>query len=40
MIKKQYKVELGRAINIILVIMVPAAVGIATLREPLINVIF
>lgn len=38
--KKQYKVELGRAINIILVIMVPAAVGIATLREPLINVIF
>lgn len=38
--KKQYKVELGRAINIILIIMVPAAVGIATLREPLINVIF
>ncbi|MCR1935242.1 murein biosynthesis integral membrane protein MurJ [Clostridium tepidum] len=38
--KKQYKVELGRAINIILVIMVPAAVGIAILREPLINIIF
>ncbi|WP_251860917.1 murein biosynthesis integral membrane protein MurJ [Clostridium sp. Marseille-Q2269] len=38
--KKQYKVALGRAINIILIIMVPAAVGIAVLREPLINVIF
>ncbi len=38
--KKQYKVELGRAINIILIIMVPAAVGIAVLRGPLINIIF
>ncbi|ENJ9655708.1 murein biosynthesis integral membrane protein MurJ [Clostridium botulinum] len=38
--KKQYKVALGRAINMILIIMVPAAVGIAVLREPLINVIF
>ncbi|EKO1912919.1 murein biosynthesis integral membrane protein MurJ [Clostridium botulinum] len=38
--KKQYKVELGRAINIILIIMIPAAVGIAVLRGPLINIIF
>lgn len=35
-----YKRSLQRSINIILLIMVPAAVGIALLREPLINVIF
>lgn len=38
--KNQYKMALARSINIILIIMVPAAVGIAVLREPLINVIF
>ncbi|WP_125152717.1 murein biosynthesis integral membrane protein MurJ [Clostridium rectalis] len=38
--KREYKRELSRAINIILIIMVPAAVGIAILRAPLINVIF
>ncbi|KRU25568.1 integral membrane protein MviN [Clostridium sporogenes] len=38
--KKEYKIALSRSINIILIIMVPAAVGIAVLREPLINIIF
>ncbi|MCW6061559.1 murein biosynthesis integral membrane protein MurJ [Clostridium sporogenes] len=38
--KKQYKMALGKSINMIIIIMVPAAVGIATLREPLINIIF
>ncbi|WP_050606728.1 murein biosynthesis integral membrane protein MurJ [Clostridium niameyense] len=37
---KEYKNELSKAINIIFIIMVPAAVGIALLRNPLITVIF
>lgn len=38
--KEQYKKALSRAINIIMLIMVPAAVAIAVLRVPLINIIF
>ncbi len=38
--KTEYKKALGRAINIIMLIMVPAAMAIAVLREPLITVIF
>lgn len=38
--KDEYKRALGRAINTIMLIMVPAAIAIAVLREPLITVIF
>ncbi|BDR68000.1 putative lipid II flippase MurJ [Clostridium tetani] len=38
--KKEYKIALNKSINMILLIMVPAAFGIAILREPLINIIF
>ncbi|WP_411678906.1 murein biosynthesis integral membrane protein MurJ [Clostridium thailandense] len=36
----QYKKALGKAINTILLIMVPASIAIAILREPLITIIF
>lgn len=38
--RDEYKKALRRAINIIMLIMIPAAVAIAILREPLITVIF
>lgn len=38
--KTEYKKSLGQSINIIMLIMIPAAVAIAILREPLITVIF
>lgn len=38
--KSEYKEALSKSINMIFLIMIPAAVGIATLREPLINIIF
>lgn len=38
--KEQYKKALSRAINTIMLIMIPAAVAIAVLRIPLINIIF
>lgn len=38
--KSEYKIALNKSINMILLIMIPAAFGIAILREPLINIIF
>ncbi|AKN32505.1 membrane protein [Clostridium carboxidivorans P7] len=38
--KTEYKIAVKRAINIIVLIMVPAAVAIAVLRQPLISIIF
>ena len=38
--KSEYKSALNKSINMIFLIMVPAAFGIAILREPLINIIF
>lgn len=38
--KEEYKGALGTSINVILIIMIPAAFGIALLREPLINILF
>ncbi len=38
--KTEYKIAVKKAINIIILIMVPAAVAIGVLRQPLINVIF
>lgn len=38
--KSEYKKSLGQSINIIMIIMIPAAVAIAILRDPLVTVIF
>ncbi|MCY6483581.1 murein biosynthesis integral membrane protein MurJ [Clostridium aestuarii] len=37
---KEYKKALIRAVNVILLIMVPASIGILILREPIISIIF
>ncbi|AKA71919.1 murein biosynthesis integral membrane protein MurJ [Clostridium scatologenes] len=38
--KTEYKNSLSQAINIIMIILIPAAIAIAVLREPLITIIF